>query len=62
MPRPAASTPRNRTRSSGLRACRSTAATPGPRRVDDALVTGLYYVRNPEKLAHLGAETVLTLR
>ena len=31
-------------------------------RVEGARITGLYYVRNPEKLAHLEAETALTLR
>ncbi|GAB3819811.1 RNA polymerase sigma-70 factor [Kribbella italica] len=31
-------------------------------RIEDALVTGLYYVRNPEKLSRLDAETTLTLR
>ncbi|MEH6374931.1 RNA polymerase sigma-70 factor [Streptomyces sp. KLMMK] len=31
-------------------------------RVEDARITGLYYVRNPEKLTHLGQETPLTLR
>ncbi|MFG2329886.1 RNA polymerase sigma-70 factor [Streptomyces sp. NPDC048604] len=31
-------------------------------RVEDALITGLYYVRNPEKLTHVAAETPLTLR
>ncbi|MEU2181451.1 RNA polymerase sigma-70 factor [Streptomyces thermolilacinus] len=31
-------------------------------RVDDARVTGVYYVRNPEKLTHLASETPLTLR
>ncbi len=28
-------------------------------RVDDGLVTGLYAVRNPEKLSHMDRETVL---
>ncbi|MET1073300.1 MAG: RNA polymerase subunit sigma-24, partial [Umezawaea sp.] len=28
-------------------------------RVDDGLVTGLYAVRNPEKLSHMGRETAL---
>ncbi|MGW0942445.1 RNA polymerase sigma-70 factor [Streptomyces sp. NPDC002623] len=31
-------------------------------RVDDARVTGLYYVRNPEKLTHVESETPLTSR
>ncbi|NEC84416.1 RNA polymerase sigma-70 factor [Streptomyces sp. SID12501] len=31
-------------------------------RVEDALVTGLYYVRNPEKLTRAETETPLTLR
>ncbi|WP_062645854.1 RNA polymerase sigma-70 factor [Streptomyces maremycinicus] len=31
-------------------------------RVEDALITGLYYVRNPEKLTRFAAETPLTLR
>ncbi|MFE6228160.1 RNA polymerase sigma-70 factor [Streptomyces sp. NPDC057854] len=31
-------------------------------RVESGLITGLYYVRNPEKLTHLTAETPLTLR
>ncbi|MFL1376624.1 RNA polymerase sigma-70 factor [Nocardiopsis protaetiae] len=31
-------------------------------RVEDGLITGLYYVRNPEKLTRLDAETALTLR
>lgn len=30
--------------------------------VEDARITGLYYVRNPEKLTHIEAETPLTLR
>ncbi|MFI1027009.1 RNA polymerase sigma-70 factor [Streptomyces sp. NPDC020951] len=30
--------------------------------VDDARVTGLYYVRNPEKLTHVESETPLTSR
>jgi RNA polymerase sigma-70 factor (TIGR02957 family) len=29
-------------------------------RIDDGLVTGLYTVRNPEKLAHMQSETVLS--
>lgn len=28
-------------------------------RIDDGLVSGLYAVRNPEKLAHMGRETTL---
>jgi len=28
-------------------------------RIDDGLITGLYAVRNPEKLAHMGQETTL---
>ena len=28
-------------------------------RIDDGLVTGLYSVRNPEKLSHLEQETTL---
>ena len=28
-------------------------------RIDDGLVTGLYAVRNPEKLSHMGQETTL---
>jgi RNA polymerase sigma-70 factor (TIGR02957 family) len=31
-------------------------------RVEDARITGLYYVRNPEKLTHIESETPLTLR
>ncbi|WCD91419.1 ECF RNA polymerase sigma factor SigJ (plasmid) [Streptomyces xanthophaeus] len=31
-------------------------------RVEDALITGLYLVRNPEKLSHVTSETRLTLR
>ncbi|MER6808774.1 RNA polymerase sigma-70 factor [Spirillospora sp. NPDC000708] len=31
-------------------------------RVEDARVTGLYYVRNPDKLTHIDTETSLTLR
>ncbi|MFE2754706.1 RNA polymerase sigma-70 factor [Actinosynnema sp. NPDC059335] len=31
-------------------------------RVEDGRVTGLYYVRNPEKLTRVGTETALTLR
>jgi RNA polymerase sigma-70 factor (ECF subfamily) len=31
-------------------------------RIEDARVTGLYYVRNPEKLTRVDAETPLTLR
>ncbi|GAA4602547.1 RNA polymerase sigma-70 factor [Actinoallomurus liliacearum] len=31
-------------------------------RVEDARITGLYYVRNPQKLTHLESETPLTLR
>ncbi|GIE47733.1 RNA polymerase sigma24 factor [Amorphoplanes nipponensis] len=31
-------------------------------RVEDARITGLYYVRNPEKLTRFGSETALTLR
>ncbi|MFH9963770.1 RNA polymerase sigma-70 factor [Streptomyces mirabilis] len=31
-------------------------------RVDDARITGLYYVRNPEKLTRVASETSLTLR
>ncbi|GAB2795937.1 RNA polymerase sigma-70 factor [Amycolatopsis magusensis] len=31
-------------------------------RVEDARITGLYYVRNPEKLTRVDAETPLTLR
>ncbi|MEH0825667.1 MULTISPECIES: RNA polymerase sigma-70 factor [unclassified Micromonospora] len=31
-------------------------------RVEDARITGLYYVRNPEKLTRVEAETPLTLR
>lgn len=30
-------------------------------RVDDGLVTGLYAVRNPEKLSHMEHETALSL-
>ncbi|TVL90311.1 RNA polymerase sigma-70 factor [Streptomyces sp. SAJ15] len=30
--------------------------------VEDARITGLYYVRNPEKLSHVDSETPLTLR
>ncbi|MBA9002934.1 RNA polymerase sigma-70 factor [Thermomonospora cellulosilytica] len=30
--------------------------------VEDARITGLYYVRNPEKLTHVESETPLTLR
>ncbi|NUW46601.1 RNA polymerase sigma-70 factor [Nonomuraea rhodomycinica] len=31
-------------------------------RVEDARITGLYYVRNPEKLTRIASETPLTLR
>ncbi|MCX4626303.1 RNA polymerase sigma-70 factor [Streptomyces sp. NBC_01443] len=31
-------------------------------RVEDARITGLYYVRNPEKLSRVESETALTLR
>ncbi|MFG2915655.1 RNA polymerase sigma-70 factor [Kitasatospora sp. NPDC048298] len=31
-------------------------------RVEDTRITGLYFVRNPQKLTHLGSETPLTLR
>ena len=31
-------------------------------RVEDARITGLYYVRNPEKLGRLGSRTPLTVR
>lgn len=31
-------------------------------RIEDSRISGLYYVRNPEKLTHLTAETPLTLR
>lgn len=31
-------------------------------RIEDARITGLYYVRNPEKLTHVESETLLTLR
>lgn len=31
-------------------------------RVEDARITGLYYVRNPEKLSHIESETPLALR
>jgi hypothetical protein len=31
-------------------------------RVEDARITGLYYVRNPEKLTRVDSETPLTLR
>ncbi|SIQ84001.1 RNA polymerase sigma-70 factor [Micromonospora avicenniae] len=31
-------------------------------RIEDALVTGIYYVRNPEKLSRLESETPLTLQ
>jgi hypothetical protein len=31
-------------------------------RVEDARITGLYYVRNPDKLTHIESETPLTLR
>jgi RNA polymerase sigma-70 factor (ECF subfamily) len=31
-------------------------------RVEDARITGLYYVRNPEKLTRVESETPLTLR
>jgi RNA polymerase sigma-70 factor (TIGR02957 family) len=31
-------------------------------RVEGARITGLYYVRNPEKLTHVASETPLTLR
>lgn len=30
--------------------------------VEDARITGLYYVRNPEKLNRVKSETPLTLR
>ncbi|MFI2474559.1 hypothetical protein [Nocardia xishanensis] len=31
-------------------------------RIDDGLVTGLFYVRNPHKLSHMRRETVLDRR
>ncbi|WP_220447883.1 hypothetical protein [Nonomuraea diastatica] len=31
-------------------------------RVEDARITGLYYVRNPQKLTRIASETPLTLR
>lgn len=31
-------------------------------RVEDARITGIYYVRNPEKLSRVASETALTLR
>jgi RNA polymerase sigma-70 factor (ECF subfamily) len=31
-------------------------------RIEDGLVTGIYYVRNPEKLSRVESETPLTLR
>jgi len=31
-------------------------------RIEDRQVTGIYYVRNPEKLSRLERETALTLR
>ena len=31
-------------------------------RVEDGLITGVYYVRNPEKLTRVASETTLTLR
>ncbi|MFD6231222.1 RNA polymerase sigma-70 factor [Streptomyces sp. NPDC060232] len=31
-------------------------------RIEDSRITGLYYVRNPEKLSHLASETPLALR
>ena len=31
-------------------------------RVEDARITGLYYVRNPQKLTRIASETSLTLR
>ncbi|MEU9706490.1 RNA polymerase sigma-70 factor [Streptomyces sp. NPDC047981] len=31
-------------------------------RLEDSRITGLYYVRNPEKLTRVGSETALTLR
>jgi RNA polymerase sigma-70 factor (ECF subfamily) len=31
-------------------------------RVEDARITGIYYVRNPEKLTRVESETTLTLR
>ncbi|MBO8201529.1 RNA polymerase sigma-70 factor [Streptomyces smyrnaeus] len=31
-------------------------------RVEDGRIAGLYFVRNPEKLTHLGSQTSLTLR
>jgi RNA polymerase sigma factor (sigma-70 family) len=31
-------------------------------RVEDSRITGLYYVRNPQKLTHIDSETSLTLR
>jgi RNA polymerase sigma-70 factor (ECF subfamily) len=31
-------------------------------RVEHARITGLYYVRNPEKLSRVDTETSLTLR
>jgi RNA polymerase sigma-70 factor (ECF subfamily) len=31
-------------------------------RVEDNLIVGLYYVRNPQKLTRIGSRTPLTLR
>jgi RNA polymerase sigma-70 factor (ECF subfamily) len=31
-------------------------------RLEDARITGIYYVRNPEKLTRVESETPLTLR
>lgn len=31
-------------------------------RLENARITGVYYVRNPEKLSHVVSETPLTLR
>lgn len=31
-------------------------------RIEDALITGMYFVRNPEKLNRVGSQTTLTLR
>jgi len=31
-------------------------------RIEDRQVTGIYYVRNPEKLSRVESETLLTLR
>ncbi|MEV0788540.1 hypothetical protein [Kribbella sp. NPDC050459] len=48
-----------------MRRCGRSPTAPGgvvALRIEDRQVTGVYYVRNPEKLSRLERETALTLR